>query len=148
MGGLLSIWKDLVEAEIYRSKWFIVKVGPLWPVDAVGPIFSFPDCWSKITRTLGTRLPSSWDTKCACVSLSACFCVGSVNVACACVCVARENQPFHHTPALVIPFSGVFQSAVQTSGVTVSTQCRILHVKEYLCNQLNYGLINDRFSSN
>ena len=27
------------------------------------PASSFPDCWSRVIRTLGTRLPPSWDTE-------------------------------------------------------------------------------------
>ena len=46
----------------------------------------FLDCWSRVTRTLGTRLPSSCHTE---------MCVHIIPfvLACVCTCVAHVNQP-------------------------------------------------------
>ena len=47
----------------------------------------FPDCWSMVTQTIGTRLPPSWDTEMRLRISFSCVCVRRVNVACACPCV-------------------------------------------------------------
>ena len=42
--------------------WF--KFKPKWRPSLISfQESSFPDCWSRVTRTLGTRLPPSWDTE-------------------------------------------------------------------------------------
>ena len=59
--------------------WF--KLKPRWrPFLISFPESSFLDCWSKVTQTLGIRLPPSWDTAMR-------VCDRHLNVAFACVCV-------------------------------------------------------------
>ena len=48
----------------------------------------FPDYWSRVTRTMGTRLLPSWDTE-ICMRISFCTCAS--------VLVANVNQPLLST---------------------------------------------------
>ena len=47
-----------------------------------------PKCWSKVTRTVRTRLPPSWVTDMR-VRTPSCVCVRRVNVACALRCTCE-----------------------------------------------------------
>ena len=47
-----------------RSMPLLLKFKPRWRQSLISfPYSSFPDCWSRVTRTLGTRLAPSWDTE-------------------------------------------------------------------------------------
>ena len=79
----------------FKPRWF-----PPPPSLISLPESSLPDCWSRVTRTIGQDCRHLGILKCACVSHSACVCVRRVNVACVCSCVLRLRLRRTCEPAL------------------------------------------------